>query len=637
MRPKRRKRGLKACASSVGDSSKRLRQEPIWATSQGPARLAEVCSTVQRLAILRAHDPKHVVSPTQTDPRGWEWYFLRGLSEPSEHVLGARTSFVDLVEWSRDGKWLASASSDNRQKDDIIRIWNASTGKLYRPLRGHKAPATAIAWHQAEIVSPPGTRTAMSSYGIARQGDARRTLNRGNAPIPALCYSPAGDMLAAAVGDRVCVWDPATGEFRKSLAGHARAVRRIKWNASGKLLATSALFDAVRIWDMASDKPVKIVEHSASWALGAWSPAFAWHARWKNVCLGIVASSGVGCRSGRPGKTAASLCEPHAGRDMIWNSARTAITWLRLVPRRSASGTGAWRRAACPTIRNDRRLARRLCSAAPGRARNARAHSRFRRHRRTNGGYFRRSSGRDLLAALPRAVVPPVCFRRGRSHRAVVDAGRLAPEQARRLEAPRGARLSLGELSARWPDAGSVFLGSTADSACFEVESGKRPRILPLGRGDGSVQSLAWSPDGAILASSSLLPGDLGKGRLILWDVKSATEIGSIGGGARIDESLIQPGWQQTGCPEPSSGLERRRNARLNRRKRDASVDQEDRSQNVRRRKISRSNRSCTSRTTRASSCSLSGSIFQAIASRIMDRCNREKIASKQPALGMPG
>ena len=49
--------------------------------------------TVQRLAILQAHDPNHAVSPIQTDPRGWEWYYLRGLSEPAEHVLGATSVF----------------------------------------------------------------------------------------------------------------------------------------------------------------------------------------------------------------------------------------------------------------------------------------------------------------------------------------------------------------------------------------------------------------------------------------------------------------------------------------------------------------------------------------------------------------
>ena len=74
---KKRAEGLR---NSVGDSSKRLCQ-----SLSGRHRRAQLdwpkLHTVQRLAILQAHDPNHAVSPTQTDPRGWEWYFLRGLSE----------------------------------------------------------------------------------------------------------------------------------------------------------------------------------------------------------------------------------------------------------------------------------------------------------------------------------------------------------------------------------------------------------------------------------------------------------------------------------------------------------------------------------------------------------------------------
>ena len=151
----------------------------------------------------------------------------------------------------------------------------------------------------------------------------------------------------------------------------------------------------------------------------------------------------------------------------------------------------------------------------------------------------------------------------------------------------------------------------------------------------GSFNHWRGDPTGPF-SSSSLLPGDLGKGRLILWDVKSATEIGSIGGGAQLTNLSFSPDGSKLAARNqaPTGATAQRPTQQAKTRRFRGSGG---RSQNVRRRKISRSNRSCTSRTTRASSCSLSGSTFQAIASRIMDRCNREKIASKQPALGMPG
>jgi serine/threonine protein kinase len=154
-------------------------------------------NTVERLAILNAHDPNHAVSPIQTDPRGWEWYYLRGLSETYEHTLAGHSSFVDLLEWSRDGKWLASASSDDRQKEDAIRIWNAATGKIHRPLSGHKAPPTVIAWHSGGNHLASGHANGDVIVWDIVSARALRTLNRGKAPVSALCYSSAGDLLAA--------------------------------------------------------------------------------------------------------------------------------------------------------------------------------------------------------------------------------------------------------------------------------------------------------------------------------------------------------------------------------------------------------------------------------------------------------
>jgi WD40 repeat protein len=134
-----------------------------------------------------------------------------------------------------------------------------------------------------------------------------------------------------------------------------------------------------------------------------------------------------------------------------------------------------------------------------------------------------------------------------------------APAQVRQLETPRGAKLSIAELS---PDcrAFAAYSWDREQILVFDVRSGKRLRILPLASADGPVLSLAWSPDGAFLASSSLLPGDLGKGRLILWgakptsplpregkgrlilwDVKSGTQIRSIGGGAQLTNLSFSP------------------------------------------------------------------------------------------------
>jgi WD40 repeat protein/tRNA A-37 threonylcarbamoyl transferase component Bud32 len=528
-------------AESLRELARRQVEEAAPRAYLGDMRRAQLdwprLSTVQRLDILRAHDPSRAVSSSQTDPRGWEWYYLRGLCEANEHTLRGHTSYVDLVEWSPDGTRLASASSDKGQKEDTIRIWNAQTGRLYRPLRGHKAPATAIAWHPAGNRLATGHENGDVMIWDITSGTALETLDRGKVPIPALCYSPAGDWLAAAAGDLVCVWDAAKGEFRKALTGHAREVRRMKWNASGKLLATGALFDAVRIWDVASGTPVRVIEHSASWADDAWSPAIAWHADGKRFA----------CETARTRVTVFDLEDP-AARPKVCVKHTMGANDLQFSP------DGRFLAAFGPERVNvwDWRAGAEPVAARAG----------------AIGGWIA-NSARLLLAApqtLGRIEVFDVAEARTvgvlEGHLADMYALRPAPNGGRfasagadrtvrlwtlntlarlgRLETPRGAKMLFGELS---PDgrALAAYSWDRGEILVFDSLTGKRSRSLALSGSDPPVESLAWSPDGAILASCGLLPGDQKKGRLTLWDVKSGTQIRSIGAGAALRNPRFSP------------------------------------------------------------------------------------------------
>ena len=213
---------------------------------------------------------------------------------------------------------------------------------------------------------------------------ALRTLNRGNAPIPALCFSPAGDMLAAAVGDRVCVWNPATGEFRKSLAGHARAVGRIKWNASGKLLATSGLSltrSESGIWRATNPSKSSSIRRAGPLVPGR--RLFAWHGDGKTFAW--ESSRARECRSSiwKTRQNGRKSVRTTRWAQLIWNSARTAITFAAFGPKKVSVWN--WRKGGEPLARPSGTIGGWLADSAPaasGRARNARAHSRFRRHRR---------------------------------------------------------------------------------------------------------------------------------------------------------------------------------------------------------------------------------------------------------------
>jgi len=77
--------------------------------------------------------------------------------------LVGHTGKVAAIEFSPDGRWLATGSHD-----ETVKIWEAKTGKMLVSLQGHTGAVTAVAF------SPDGTRLATGTdQGELRVWDGR--------------------------------------------------------------------------------------------------------------------------------------------------------------------------------------------------------------------------------------------------------------------------------------------------------------------------------------------------------------------------------------------------------------------------------------------------------------------------------
>jgi WD40 repeat protein/serine/threonine protein kinase len=169
---------------------------------------------------------------------GKELLTLRGHREP---VLG--------VAFSRDGKRLASASAD-----DTLRLWDLAERREVLSLKGQAGGLRAVAF------SPDGkTLAGAGSDGTVKLWEAtpcsdpprpRLSLKLEGA-VHGVAFHPDGKRLAAcSAGGMVKVWDAATGAEARSFPGHVGEVRGVAFSGDGRLLASAGADQTVRVWDM---------------------------------------------------------------------------------------------------------------------------------------------------------------------------------------------------------------------------------------------------------------------------------------------------------------------------------------------------------------------------------------------------
>jgi len=135
------------------------------------------------------------------------------------------------IDWSPDGKWIATAGEDS-----TVRIWK-STGEPGPILKGHTAAVRAVAWNaDSQSLASAGLDGTIRFWQT--DGTPGIVIDGHNAPVHTLDFSPDGKLLAA--GDEkhlIRLWD-LNGTAGPVLKGHLGAITEVEWSRDGAWLAT---------------------------------------------------------------------------------------------------------------------------------------------------------------------------------------------------------------------------------------------------------------------------------------------------------------------------------------------------------------------------------------------------------------
>jgi WD40 repeat protein len=135
--------------------------------------------------------------------RQWEWHYLKRLCRGELVRLDSHKDVVNALAFSPDGKFLASGSGHPHQPGSagVIKIWDTTTWKEVRTLRGHSVAVTQLHF------APKGDPLLSAGYTI----DIGK-LGRG------------AEHLEDAIRGELRLWNMGTGFMRMHLSGYTSGV-----------------------------------------------------------------------------------------------------------------------------------------------------------------------------------------------------------------------------------------------------------------------------------------------------------------------------------------------------------------------------------------------------------------------------
>ncbi|UCE39397.1 MAG: WD40 repeat domain-containing protein [Thermoplasmata archaeon] len=210
-------------------------------------------------------------------------------------ILEGHEQSVLTLEWSPGGTMIASGSGTDKvaihnedKKENIVKIWDFSTGLVIAELEGHQDGVMNVKW------SPNGSQIASASDDkkimLWSTSDWTRTMTLDDHVLGVLDvdWSPNGTFLVSGSRDyKVRLWDAQTGESIDRWT-EPNCIRSVHWHPDKGLIANSGVGETMlKIRNATTGTVIKTFTESAD------SKSVVMSSRWSHDGLKLAAGAGL--------------------------------------------------------------------------------------------------------------------------------------------------------------------------------------------------------------------------------------------------------------------------------------------------------------------------------------------------------